>query len=154
VDDLEHGWVPLGALLVRAGILRPEQLELALSEREQSRRRLGELLVEWGWVSSRAIAQALAQQYGLEFLDLTASEIEEGAARLLPEEVARRLQALPVKSLPDRLLLVAAADPTDMHAIDELRSVLDTAIRVAVVDSQALEATFVRLHGPIHVAEN
>jgi type IV pilus assembly protein PilB len=127
-------------------VLRPEQLELALSERERSSRRLGELLVEWGWVSSRAIAQALAE-YGLEFLDLTTGELEQAAARLLPEEAARRLQALPVRLLPDGLLLVAVADPTDMLAVEELRSVLGRAMRLVVVDGLALEKTFARLYG-------
>ena len=140
-------WVPLGTLLRRVGAISSEQLEIALTEKERSPRRLGEILVEWGWVSSRAIAEALAEQYGIPFLDLSSTQIEQGAAMLLPEDAARRLQALPIRFLPDNLLLVGLADPTDLLAAEELRSVLGTAICLNIVDIAALDAAFARLYG-------
>jgi type II secretion system (T2SS) protein E len=148
VDETKDAWVPLGTLLLRVGAIDPEQLEIALTEKERSPRRLGEILVEWGWVPSVAIARALAEQYGIPFLDLSTSEVDEEAARLLPEDAARRLQALPIKRLPDHLLLVGLADPTDVLAAEELRSLLGTGICLNVVDLDALEATFSRLYGP------
>ena len=147
MDDVRDAWVPLGTLLLRVGAISPEQLELALIEKERSTRRLGEILVEWGWVSSTEVAQALAEQYGMPYLDLSSAEIEQDAAMLLPEDAARRLQALPVRFLPDRLLLVGLADPTDLLAAEELRALLGTAICLNVVDIDALEATFTRLYG-------
>ncbi len=148
VDTTKDAWVPLGTLLLRVGAIDPEQLEIALTEKERSPRRLGEILVEWGWVSSDAIARALAEQYGIPFLDLSTTEIDEDAARLLPESDARRLQALPVKRLPDHLLLVGLADPTDVLAAEELRTLLGTGICLNVVALDELEAVFSRLHGP------
>src|SRR5207237_506756 len=101
-------WLPLGSLLVRERLITPEQLELVLLEQEQDRsRRLGEILVEWGWVSSRAIAEALSEQYGIRFLDLDGMEIDERAAALLDEDVAEGYEALPVRFLPDGVVLVA-----------------------------------------------
>jgi type IV pilus assembly protein PilB len=147
VDETTDAWVPLGTLLRRVGAISSEQLEIALTEKERSPRRLGEILVEWGWVPSVSIARALAEQYGITFLDLTTTEIEQEAAMLLPEDAARRLQALPIRFLPDRLLLVGLADPTDLLAAEELRSLLGTGICLNVVDIDALEAAFSRLHG-------
>jgi type IV pilus assembly protein PilB len=147
MDDTKDVWVPLGTLLLRVGEIDPEQLEIALAEKERSPRRLGEILVEWGWVPSVAIARALAEQYGMPFLDLSQTDIDEDAAMLLPEEAARRLQALPIRFLPDHLLLVGLADPTDVLAAEELRSLLGTGICLNVVDIDALDAAFTRLHG-------
>jgi len=147
VDDTNDAWVPLGTLLRRVGAISAEQLEIALTEKERSPRRLGEILIEWGWASSSAIGRALAEQYGIPFLDLTVTEVEQGAAMLLPEDAARRLQALPVMFLPDRLLLVGLADPTDLLAAEELRILLGTGICLNVVDIDALEAAFSRLYG-------
>jgi type IV pilus assembly protein PilB len=147
MDETKDVWVPLGTLLLRVGAIDPEQLEIALTEKERSPRRLGEILVEWGWVSSVEIAKALAEQYGMPFLDLSETEIEHGAAMLLPEEAARRLQALPIRFLPDRLVLVGLADPTDVLAAEELRSLLGTGVCLNVVDIDALEAAFSRLYG-------
>jgi type IV pilus assembly protein PilB len=147
MDETKDVWVPLGTLLLRVGAIDPEQLEIALTEKERSPRRLGEILVEWGWVPSVAIARALAEQYGMPFLDLSQTEIAQDAAMLLPEDAARRLQALPIRFLPDRLLLVGLADPTDVLAAEELRSLLGTGICLNVVDIDALDAAFTRLYG-------
>jgi type IV pilus assembly protein PilB len=150
-DETRDAWVPLGTLLRRVGAISSEQLEIALTEKERSPRRLGEILVEWGWVPSLAIARALAEQYGIPFLDLTATAVEQDAAMLLPEDAARRLQALPIRFLPDRLLLVGLADPTDLLAAEELRSLLGIGICLNVVDIDALEAAFSRLYvGRVH----
>jgi type IV pilus assembly protein PilB len=147
MDETKDVWVPLGTLLLRVGAIDPEQLEIALTEKERSPRRLGEILVEWGWVSSVEIAKALAEQYAMPFLDLSETEVEHEAAMLLPEEAARRLQALPVRFLPDRLVLVGLADPTDVLAAEELRSLLGTGVCLNVVDIDALDAAFSRLYG-------
>jgi len=147
MDETKDVWVPLGTLLLRVGAIDPEQLEIALTEKERSPRRLGEILVEWGWVSSVEIARALAEQYGMPFLDLSQTEVEQEAAMLLSEEAARRLQALPIRFLPDRLLLVGLVDPTDVLAAEELRSLLGTGVCLNVVDIAALESAFARLYG-------
>ena len=71
MDSSRPPWLPLGSLLVRERLITTEQLEVALLEQQQLNWRLGEILVNWGWVTSREIAFALAEQYGLGFLDLT-----------------------------------------------------------------------------------
>ena len=132
-------WLPLGAVLLGEGLITAEQLELALIEQEQLRWRLGEILVSFGWVSSEAIAHALAKQYGFEFIDLRTAPIDPLAPTLLDPDVAERYQALPVRFLDDDLLLVAIADPSDVGACDELRELLGTPINLAVADTAALD---------------
>jgi len=132
-------WLPLGAVLLGEGLITAEQLELALIEQEQLRWRLGEILVSFGWVSSEAIAHALAKQYGFEFIDLRTARIDPLAPTLLDQDVAERYQALPVRFLDDELLLVAIADPSDVRACDELRELPGMPIRLAVADTAALD---------------
>jgi type IV pilus assembly protein PilB len=153
METTKDAWVPLGTLLLRVGAIDPEQLEIALTEKERSPRRLGEILVEWGWVPSVAIARALAEQYGIPFLDLSTTEVDKDAAKMISGDVARRLQALPIKRLPDDLLLVGLADPTDVLAAEELRTLLGTGICLNVVDIDALEAAFSRFYGSPVAAE-
>jgi type IV pilus assembly protein PilB len=146
--DLDHATSRqhLGVLLMRDGLLTADQLEAALVEKDETGERLGEIVVKRGWVSSSALAQALAEQHGLEFLDLARTDIEQHATNLLPEKFARRYQALPVKFVGEDVVLVAVADPTNVLTSDDLRLALGLNVRLAVVESTDLEETISRLY--------
>jgi type IV pilus assembly protein PilB len=139
--------VPIGELLIHAGRLSRQHLQEALAEQQaQPGRRLGEILTARGFASTKALAQALAQQHGVEFVDLARVEIEPAAASLLPEQFARRAQVLPVRFLADDLVLVAVADPTNLTTADDLRLALGLNINLGVADSAALEGTIERTY--------
>jgi type IV pilus assembly protein PilB len=136
----------LGALLARDGLLTPTQLERAVLEKEETGARLGEIVVRNGWVSSHELARLLAEQHGLDFLDLGRTEIDPDAARLLPEKLARRYHALPISFVDESTVAVAIADPTDVLTSDDLRLALGLNVRLAVVEPRDLEQTIARLH--------
>src|SRR5919204_3337906 len=136
----------LGALLVRDGLLSPQQLEEALTEKEASGRRLGEIVLERGWISPSVLARALAEQHDLEYTDLARTEIELSAAGLLPEKFARRYHALPVKFLSEDTVLVAVADPTNVVTSDDLRLALGLNVRFTVVSASDLTGTISRIY--------
>jgi hypothetical protein len=137
-------WLPLGALLIREGLITSEQLELALLDQQGTGLRLGELLVQWGWVDSAAISRALAEQYELDFVDLDSVEFDPAAVDRLPAKDARSHDAIPVRFLDDGRLLVAVADPTDVGACDELRSLLGVGIGLVVADQTELHRALAR----------
>jgi hypothetical protein len=62
-------WAPLGELLVQRGLLSQRQLDLALQEHKRTGRRLGEVLVTFGFVSHEALANTLLEQVGLAVPD-------------------------------------------------------------------------------------
>src|SRR5262245_26558346 len=74
----------LGELLVRRGELNEVQLASVLEEQAHTKARLGELLLARRMVPPPAIARALADQYGLEFIDLEREDVDPEAASLLP----------------------------------------------------------------------
>jgi type IV pilus assembly protein PilB len=137
----------LGDMLVRDGLVTPEQLREALAYKvENTHKRLGEIVVERGWVSSRDLANMLAEQHGLEFVELGQSPIDDAAADLLPERLARRYRAVPVKFLAEDSVLVAVADPTDVVASDDLKLALGLNLRLAVAEAGDLERTLTRIY--------
>jgi type IV pilus assembly protein PilB len=145
----------LGAMLVRDGLLTPEQLEEALAEKEASGGRLGEIVVERGWLTAASLARALAEQHDLDYLELTGADVEASAAQLLPEKFARRYGALPIRFLAEDLVLVAVADPTNVVASDDLRMALGLNVRLAVVSSTDLDRALAQLYRvPIEVMES
>jgi hypothetical protein len=137
-------WLPLGALLVREGLISNEQLETALIDQQGTGLRVGELLVQWGWVDSGAISRALAEQYELEFVDLDTVEIDPKAVELLAARDARHYDAIPIRFLEGDHLLVGVADPTDVGTCDELCTKLGGAVTLVVVDQTELHRALAR----------
>jgi type IV pilus assembly protein PilB len=128
----------LGASLVRRGHLNTEGLEQALAEQERSRLPLGRVLIGLGLITTRDLAEALADQHGLAFVDLNETKLDDEAATLLPEGVARRYDAMPVR-VENGTLVVAVADPTNILAHDDLRLALGTDMRIVVADAVQLQ---------------
>jgi type IV pilus assembly protein PilB len=128
----------LGASLVRRGRLNTEGLEQALAEQERSGLPLGRVLVGLGLITTRDLAEALAEQHGLAFVDLSETQMDDEAVTLLPESVARRYEAVPVR-VENGSLVVAVADPTNILAHDDLRLALGTDLRIVVTDAAQLE---------------
>src|SRR6187549_2914118 len=113
----------LGDVLVDAEVITEAELAAALDAQRTvigSRRRLGHVLVDLGVVTERQITEALADQLRLEVVDLNRVVISPEAVRLLPRGVARRLGML-ILSKEGRRLTLAASDPTDVVALDDVR---------------------------------
>ena len=139
-------WQHLGSLLINRGLLTVEQVKHAFEEQRLTGRRLGEIAVGHGWVTSADLAKALADQFGLEYVDLSETEPDRDAATLLQKELAFRYQAVPVRFLADDLLLVAVADPTDVGRADDLRLALGHNVRLAVSEPADLERAIKTLY--------
>jgi type IV pilus assembly protein PilB len=140
------GRLPLGELLVAKGAITREQLSAALLEKEeQPHRRLGEILTDRGWVSGRTIAPVLAEQNGLQYVELSEMEPEEAVATLLPEHLARRYEALPIRFVDDDTVLVVVADPSHVLNRDNLRLALGLNINLAVADVADVKAMIDRV---------
>ena len=84
MEAAEQSWKPLGELLVRKGLVTTDELDLALTEQEETGRLLGAILVERGYVSGPALAVALAEQYGVQL------EQQRGFGTGLWAEIDRR----------------------------------------------------------------
>jgi type IV pilus assembly protein PilB len=146
MEAARNPWPALGALLIRDGVITPEDIERALAEQRTSGGRLGEILVAQGSASRSAIARVLAEQHELQYIELDEATIEPEAAGLLPENLARRYVALPVRYLEDGSILVAVADPSNVMFSDELRLALGMQIRVGVAPADRIELMINRFH--------
>ena len=109
------------AILVDAGVVTDAQVDAGLVRQRETGRRIGESLVELGFVSEEDIAWALARQLGLTFVDVQGETLDPVLVRSFPEPLLRRLQVVPIVHSEDRLV-VAAADPTDNDALHELEA--------------------------------
>src|SRR3954468_23769531 len=104
VEAAHLPWQHLGSLLINRGLLTVDQVKQAFEEQTLTGRRLGEIVVGHDWVSSTDLARALADQAGLEYVDLSETEPDPEAAMLLQKDLAFRYQAVPVRFVDDDLL--------------------------------------------------
>jgi type IV pilus assembly protein PilB len=129
-------------------VISQEQLDQALAEKEETGERLGEIMLRHGWVAEEALARALAEQHGLEFIDLAMTPPNPTAVRLLPERYAYKYRAVPVRFLGSDSVLVAVADPTDVLASDVLKLAIGASVKLAVGATSAITTVLERVHGP------
>ncbi|MDQ1381264.1 MAG: hypothetical protein QOJ71_1983, partial [Actinomycetota bacterium] len=127
----ERPITPLGALLVERGDLSGQQLRDALGAQTSGGKRLGEILVEVGVISERVLSSALAEQVGLETVDLARARPDIAIVGLLTAEEARAWHALPLRKVGGRID-VAIADPLDPELQSKLIARLHSPVRLLV----------------------
>jgi type IV pilus assembly protein PilB len=121
--------MPLGEQLVHSGLMMEVQLELAKREQQRHGGRLGQIVVQLGFVRPEALAEFLARQAGTEAVNLNRISVDQSVLALVPLEVARRCVGMPV-CRRNGTLTVALADPFDVTAVDTLQQVTGLGIEV------------------------
>jgi len=107
-------------MLLQAGLITREQLELALKQQRAEGGRLGYNLVKLKAISEADLNENLAKQHRVESVNLDEMDIDSEIVKLIPPEVARRYEVVPI-GREGKVLVVAMADPDNLFAIDDLR---------------------------------
>jgi MSHA biogenesis protein MshE len=128
----------LGSILLRKGLITHEKLDAALEAARINGMRLGETLLSRGWLFEPELASALAEQFGLRYVDLVRHPLDPGAARLLPLEVARRMFAVPVRFVDSGAVEVAVGDPADVD-VDALEQILGRRVELVVGERSVIQ---------------
>lgn len=127
----------LGKILVEAGLLTEEQLQEALEF--QKGRSLVKSLAELGYATEEDVAKAIAQATGLPYVRLAEREVNPTAVALIPSELARRYEMLPI-DLDNGQLIVAVSDPSNVFAIDDLRIMTGYEIKPVVSTQSEIQS--------------
>ena len=134
---------PLGALLMREGLLTEAQLDAALADQGRTGKQLGRILIESGTISETDLVRTLAKQVGLEYFELADATIDPSAVSLVSESLARRYQAIPI-GWEDGKLVVAMADPSNVFAVDDIRAITGHEVKTVVASPTEVAATIDR----------
>jgi len=121
-DELAH-FPPLARVLVEGGRVELSTMFDVLSERDRTGQAVARILTVRGLVNESDLMWGMAQEMGLEFVDLDLQSMDFAAAYHLPEATARHHNVL-VFGNRDGVPLVAASNPTDVFAMDDLRTII------------------------------
>ncbi|MFZ0158682.1 MAG: ATPase, T2SS/T4P/T4SS family [Kineosporiaceae bacterium] len=133
----------LADILLDARLVDEGQLAAAYDEHERVGRSLGRILVEHGVLSEAQLVQALAAQIGLPFVDLSDHAVDAHAVTLVSAAVCRRHAVLPI-AVDDGRLVLAMADPGNVFAVDDVRSMTGLEPRPVVATREDLFAAIDR----------
>lgn len=143
----------LGELLISKKLLSESQLKVAFAQQAVTGDLLGDTLIKLGFVTSKEVAQSLAELAGIEFLELDGYTPSDDALRLVPRDIAQRIDFLPL-NIENGVLTIAICNPNNILAIDTATRITGKPPKVYMVDSesfyQTLESAYYFLENPIH----
>ena len=135
----------LGDRLVAEGLLTAEQLHKALSEQRGTNDKLGTVLARLNLVTEDSLVAFLSKQYNVPSINLTNLEIDGDLLKLVPEQIAKKHEVLPVKR-QGNVLTLAMADPTNVFALDDVGFMTNLQIQPMVASQGALRKAIERYY--------
>ena len=114
--------IRMGDLLVAAGAITDEELQQALALQKEKGQKLGQTLLEEGFISRELLIATLTQQLGVEYIELKGCKFDDDVLKLIPEDIVMKYKVIPLgydENNPN-VLRVAMADPMDIIAVDDL----------------------------------
>ena len=111
----------LGQILVGWGVINAAQADQAVKQGKQSGKRIGDALVELGLATEKDVTKALAEQFGMQYVDLSANGMAaEIDMKALDEGIIKKYLVLPLGKAGGKMRLIVH-DPMDLELLDNLR---------------------------------
>jgi type IV pilus assembly protein PilB len=135
----------LGELLVREKLISLQQLRQAQDEQRRTGQNLGATLAKLGYISDGEITSFLSAQYRVPAVNLDEYEIDQEVLKLVSRDVCDKHKIIPV-SRAGSSLIMAMADPTNLHAIDDIKFLTGFNVEPVVASETAIQAAVERYY--------
>jgi type IV pilus assembly protein PilB len=135
----------LGELLVREKLISLQQLRQAQDEQKRTGGNLGYALAKLGYMSEGEMTNFLSTQYRVPAVNLDEYEIDPEVLKVVPKDVCEKHRIIPV-SRTGSTLIVAMADPTNLHAIDDIKFLTALNVEPVVSSENAIAAAIERYY--------
>jgi type IV pilus assembly protein PilB len=132
-------------VIIELGLAPAERVDEAIEIARQSGTTPEKVMLAASTLTPDGLARAVAERHGLDHLDLNVFNVDLSAANLLSSTAAKRYEAVPVAFAGDRGLVVAMADPSNVHAIDDVALMTGYDVRPAVASSDDIAGLISRL---------
>jgi type IV pilus assembly protein PilB len=136
----------IGEVIVTLGYAEQQVVEAAVEMARDRGEPTGKVLLDTGVLTAEQLAHAVAERFGLEYVDLSIFKPDLGAANLVSPAAARRYQALPVAYIDERTILLAMADPTNILAVDDIAMMTGLEVHRAVTSREDIEGLLGQLN--------
>lgn len=134
----------VGDLLVRTGLINPEQLAKAQEAQKANGGFLGTHLVNLGFIAQEDLMQTMSEQYGVPIVQLIDYHIEDSTLQLIPQNLANKHSILPLVK-KDSSLTVVMADPSNIIALNDIKFITGLDIQVVIAPETDLKTKLDKL---------
>lgn len=147
--------IRIGDVLVAAGAITEEQLQEGLAKQKETGRKLGNALVDLGFISNDMLITVLTTQLGIDYIELKGAKIEEKVIHMVPENMVTKYQAIPIEIDPDNpnILKVAMADPMDIMAMDDIGLVTNLQVEPMLASEEGIRNAIDKYYGSAQAME-
>ncbi|MBR4207199.1 MAG: type II/IV secretion system protein [Lachnospiraceae bacterium] len=129
----------LGDTLVEMGYITEEQLMAALAYQKEHRgERVGAILISQGFISEQQMLKALSEKLNIPFISVSSIKVDMSAVSLIPEQLATKYVMLPAGFEGDQLQLIVN-DPLDLYGIEDIRQTSGRQIVLYIAESEPLK---------------
>ena len=147
--------IRIGDVLVAAGAITEEQLQEGLAKQKETGRKLGNALVDLGFISNDMLITVLTTQLGIDYIELKGAKIEDKVIHMVPEAMVTKYQAIPIEIDPDNpnILKVAMADPMDIMAMDDIGLVTNLQVEPMLASEEGIKNAIDKYYGSAQAME-
>lgn len=147
--------IRIGDVLVAAGAITEEQLQEGLAKQKETGRKLGNALVDLGFISNDMLITVLTTQLGIDYIELKGAKIEEKVIHMVPENMVTKYQVIPIEIDPDNpnILKVAMADPMDIMAMDDIGLVTNLQVEPMLASEEGIRNAIDKYYGSAQAME-
>ena len=136
----------IGDMLVAGGYLTEEKLKAGLAESRRTGKKLGETLVEMGFIRQSDLINVLENQLDVEYVDLQRMSLPKDLVSVIPRAIAKKHNVVPLAS-DANTVTIAIADPLNFVATDAVRTVTRRKVITRLADAQSITRALTDLYG-------
>jgi len=136
----------LGEVLVRDGMISPDQLRAAIESQRRTSHSLGRVLVEQDFITEAMRTQVLRKDFGFEAIDLESEKPDPILCVLIPSAFAYKHRILPIRQDEGNTLIVAMEDPSDLMVLDAIKSQTGMKLKAYVAGSSQIAETIANVY--------
>jgi type II secretory ATPase GspE/PulE/Tfp pilus assembly ATPase PilB-like protein len=142
----------LGDILKTKGLISDNQLKISLVHQKVTGELLGDIFVRLGFITSKELGKTLADQFKIEFIDLSEYPISEDALKMIPKDIAEREEFIPIE-IENGKMNIGVTNPSNIGAVDRVVNITKDYPKVFLVDPDSfhdsLESSYYFLENPI-----
>ncbi len=143
----------IGELLIKNGIITQEQLDEALEQQKKKKKKLGEILIELGYLNSENLLWMISEQADIPFIEIRPQMLDNQLINKFPEDVLYNNLILPLYETADRIY-IAVGDPTDSLIIKKMEAFTTKEVITSGADPKKIEQLLNKIFLAQHAEKN